>query len=71
MEIDNGNNTNIIVISVRNLSLMIFIIEWLLLPLAEEDIIRNTDYIAFDKKSPETALALARGFRKEIASLGE
>jgi len=39
------------------------------LPLAEDDIIQNTDYIAFDKKSPETALALARGFRKEIASL--
>ena len=39
------------------------------LPLAEEDIIRNTDYIAFDKKSPDTALALARGFRKEIANL--
>lgn len=38
-------------------------------PLAEQDIIRNTEYIAYDKKSPEIALKLARGFRKQIASL--
>lgn len=38
-------------------------------PLAEEDIIRNTDYIAFDKKSPETARKLIRDMRKQIARL--
>lgn len=31
-------------------------------PFAEEDIRNNTDYIAFDKKTPETALKLAMGF---------
>lgn len=30
--------------------------EVMILPLAEEDIINNTDYIAFEKKAPETAL---------------
>ena len=33
-----------------------------ILPKAEEDICANTDYIAFAKKAPETALQLARGF---------
>ena len=28
--------------------------EVMILPLAEEDIINNTDYIAFEKKAPET-----------------
>ncbi|WP_368218333.1 type II toxin-antitoxin system RelE/ParE family toxin [Blautia obeum] len=37
----------------------------LILPLAEEDIMNNTDYIAFEKKAPETALELAaREIRK-------
>lgn len=36
---------------------------------ARRDIIRNTDYIAIDKQSPETARTLARGFRKQINSL--
>lgn len=30
----------------------------MMLPLAEEDIRNNTDYIAFEKKTPETALEL-------------
>ena len=41
----------------------------MMLPLAEEDIMNNTDYIAFEKKSPETALELAMGFRNTIAKL--
>ena len=41
----------------------------LILPLAEEDIMNNTDYIAFEKKAPETALELAMGFRNTIANL--
>lgn len=28
----------------------------MMLPMAEEDIMNNTDYIAFEKKAPETAL---------------
>ena len=40
-----------------------------MLPLAEEDIMNNTDYIAFEKKAPETALELAMGFRNTIAKL--
>ena len=39
------------------------------LPLAEEDIADQTDYIAFDLKSPETAINMVRGFRKIINSL--
>jgi plasmid stabilization system protein ParE len=39
------------------------------LPMAEEDILSNTDYIAFDKKSPGTALELGYGFRKTIETL--
>lgn len=41
----------------------------MMLPQAEEDIMSNTDYIAFEKKSPETALELAMGFRNKIAEL--
>ena len=41
----------------------------LILPLAEEDIMNNTDYIAFEKKAPETALELAMGFRNTIAKI--
>ena len=39
------------------------------LPLAEEDIADQTDYIAFELKSPETAVNMVRGFRKAISSL--
>lgn len=41
----------------------------IILPMAEEDIVRHTDYIAYDKKSPETALNLSRGIRKAISKL--
>lgn len=34
------------------------------LPLAEEDIADQTDYIAFELKSPEAAMNMVRGFRK-------
>ena len=37
--------------------------------LAQNDILRNTDYIAFNKKSPGTALSLSRGIHKQIQSL--
>lgn len=40
-----------------------------ILPLAEEDIVNNTDYIAFEKNAPDTALELAIGFRNCIAKL--
>ena len=39
------------------------------LPLAEEDIADQTDYIAFELKSPETAVNMVNGFRKTINSL--
>lgn len=39
------------------------------LPLAEEDIADQTDYIAFELKSPDTAANMVRGFRKVINSL--
>ena len=39
------------------------------LPLAEEDIADQTDYIAFELKSPETAVSMVKGFRKVINSL--
>lgn len=39
------------------------------LPLAEEDIAVQTDYIAFELKSPETALNMVRGIRKTINNL--
>ena len=38
----------------------------LILPLAEEDIMNNTDYIAFEKKAPETALELAKIGRAHV-----
>ena len=41
----------------------------MMLPMAEEDIMNNTDYIAFEKKVSETALELAMGFRNTIAKL--
>ena len=40
-----------------------------ILPLAQEDISNNTDYIAYEKKAPETAIKLARGFRETISKL--
>lgn len=40
-----------------------------ILPLAEEDIIDISDYIAFEKQAPQAALALVRGLRKEIKKL--
>ncbi len=39
------------------------------LPMAEEDIADQTDYIAFELKSPETAVNMVKGFRKAISSL--
>ena len=41
----------------------------MILPLADNDIEDNTDYIAYEKKEPETALKLAMGFRNTIAKL--
>lgn len=41
----------------------------IILPMAEDDIQDQTDYIAFDLKSPETAINMARGFRKTINDL--
>ncbi|WP_330612203.1 type II toxin-antitoxin system Phd/YefM family antitoxin [Faecalicatena contorta] len=43
----------------------------IMLPMAEEDIARNTDYIAYDKKSPETVLHLLWGFRDVISKLDQ
>lgn len=39
------------------------------LPMAEDDILAHTDYIAFDLNSPETAIKMANGFRKTINGL--
>lgn len=39
------------------------------LPLAEEDIADQTDYIAFELKAPETAINMVRGFRKTMNNL--
>lgn len=39
------------------------------LPLAEEDIVDQTDYIAFELKSPEIVVNMVRGFKKVINSL--
>lgn len=39
------------------------------LPMAEEDIVDQTDYIAFELKSPETAVNMVKGFREAISSL--
>lgn len=41
----------------------------IILPLAEKDIVNNTDYIFYEKKAPETALRLLKGFRSTIAKL--
>lgn len=41
----------------------------IILPMAEDDIIDQTDYIAFDLKSPEARINMARGFRKTINNL--
>jgi len=43
--------------------------EVITLPMAEEDMLRNTDYIAYEKLSPETTIELGRGFRKAIGTL--
>ena len=40
-----------------------------ILPMAEEDIANQTDYIAFELKAPETAVKIARGLRKTINNL--
>lgn len=39
------------------------------MPLAERDIVDQTDYIAFELKSPETAIKMVNGFRKTINNL--
>lgn len=36
----------------------------IILPLAEKDIADQTDYIAFELKSPETAVNMAKGLKK-------
>jgi plasmid stabilization system protein ParE len=41
----------------------------IILPLAEDDIINQTDYIAFTLKSPQTALNISIGIRKSIDKL--
>lgn len=41
----------------------------IILPLAERDIARNTDYIFYEKESPETAKNLLAGFRRTISRL--
>lgn len=41
----------------------------IILPLAECDIVGNTDYISFEKKSPDTAWELVEGLRSSIAKL--
>lgn len=41
----------------------------IILPLAERDIARNTDYILYEKKAPETAQNLLSGFRSTIGRL--
>lgn len=41
----------------------------IILPLAEKDIAKNTDYIFYNKQSPQTALVLLSGFRKTIDKL--
>lgn len=39
------------------------------LPLAERDIAEQTDYIAYELKTPDTAIKMIEGFRKIINSL--
>ena len=41
----------------------------IILPLAEDDIINQTDYIAFTLKSPQTSLNISIGIRKSIDKL--
>ena len=41
----------------------------IILPLAEEDIVQNTNYIAYAKKAPDTGLQFIKGFREVIDSL--
>lgn len=41
----------------------------IILPLAEYDITRNTDYIYFEKEAPDTALKLLAGFQLAIKKL--
>lgn len=41
----------------------------MMLPRAEKDIMNNTDYIAFEKKAPETALELAMGSATPLPNL--
>ena len=43
--------------------------EVIILPLAEKDIIENTDYIFYEKQAPDTALALLNGFYDTIEKL--
>ncbi len=43
----------------------------IILPLAERDIARNTDYIFYEKKAPETARNLLPGFQGAISRLGQ
>jgi len=42
----------------------------IILPLAEDDIRDQTEYIAFELKAPEVAINTVRGFRKTIDNLG-
>ena len=39
------------------------------LPMAEEESVQHTDYIAYDKRSPETALNLSKGIRKAMEKI--
>lgn len=41
----------------------------IILPLAEHDIAKNTDYIFYEKQAPETAVKLLAGFRNTISKL--
>lgn len=41
----------------------------IILPLAERDIVRNTDYIFYEKKAPETAQNLLLGLQNTISRL--
>ena len=41
----------------------------IILPLAEHDIAKNTDYIFYEKQASETAIKLLAGFRNTISKL--
>ena len=41
----------------------------IILPLAEYDIVKNTDYIFYEKQASETAIKLLVGFRNTISKL--